>query len=267
MKERIALLVPVYKNQLGLERSLSTLPTEVPLDVVVVDDGSEPPISQPKVPEPHRIFLLRLQQNQGIEHALNYGLKWILEGKYEYVARLDAGDIALPGRFTKQLRFLESHPDYVLTGGQVRFVDISGREVFRERFPTEYKDIRRIMHARNCFIHPAVMWRTAVLREIGLYSDQYKAAEDFELFFRMARRYKVANLDEYVVQCEVNPTGISLSKRRRQVLSRLRVMLRYFDPWKKESWLGVLKNTLLLYIPIAWVQNLKTKLENKRGWL
>lgn len=263
----VALLIPVYNNQLGLERSLSALPTEVPLDVVVVDDGSEPPISQPKVSEPHRLFLLRLEQNRGIEHALNYGLEWILERKYEYVARLDAGDIALPGRFAKQLCFLESHPDYVLIGGQVRFVDTAGREVFRERFPTEYKNIRRIMHARNCFIHPAVMWRTAVLREIGFYSDQYKAAEDFELFFRMARRFKVANLDEHVVQCEVNPAGISLSRRRRQVLSRLRVMLRYFDPRTRESWLGIFKNIVLLYTPVAWVQVLKARLEGKRGWL
>ncbi|GAA6762151.1 hypothetical protein Thermus77927_05620 [Thermus hydrothermalis] len=34
------------------------------------------------------------------------------------MARLDAGDVALPGQFAKQLAFLEANPEYALIGGQ-----------------------------------------------------------------------------------------------------------------------------------------------------
>lgn len=231
---RVTLLIPVYNDQHGLQRSLASLTDEVPLDIVVVDDGSTPPIRLPEVPPPHRAFLLRLEENKGIEHALNHGLGWILERGYEYVARLDAGDIPLPGRFLKQVEFLDGNPEYALVGGQVQFVGPDGVEVFRERFPTEDAQIRRIMHARNCFIHPAVMIRASALKEVGLYSDRYKAVEDFELFFRIMGRFKVANLPDYVVRCEINPKGISL-RRRAQVLGRLKVMLLHFDPRIKES--------------------------------
>ncbi|GLV47211.1 glycosyl transferase [Thermus sp. LT1-2-5] len=264
---RIAVLIPVYKDQAGLEKSLSTLPAEVPLDIVVVDDGSQPPIQLPNLPGEHKGYLLRLEQNVGIERALNYGLNWILERGYEYVARLDAGDVSLPGRFLHQMEFLDKNPEYALVGGQVEFVDDEGREVFRERFPTKYEDIRRIMHARSCFIHPAVMFRASVLREVGLYSEAYEAAEDFELFFRITRRYPVANLERVVLRCHVNPRGISLTKRRKQVWSRLRIMVRYFDPWVRESWLGLVKNALLLVVPVPWVRWLKQRLEGRRGWL
>lgn len=264
---RVALLIPVYNNQDGLERSLAALTDEVPLDIVVVDDGSTPPIRLPEVPPPYRAFLLRLEQNRGIEHALNHGLGWILERGYAYVARLDAGDIPLPGRILKQVEFLEENPEHALVGGQVQFVGLDGKEVFQERFPTEDAQIRRIMHARNCFIHPAVMLRTSALKAVGLYSDRYKALEDFELFFRIMQRFKVANLSDYVVRCEVNPGGISLTKRREQVLGRLRVMLLHFDPRIKESWLGLLKNLLLLFTPVPVVQALKQRLEGRRGWL
>ncbi|MGQ9736046.1 MAG: glycosyltransferase [Thermaceae bacterium] len=267
VERRIALLMPVYNDQEGLIRSLESLPEEVPLDIVVVDDGSTPPIRLPKVAAPHRVFLLRMEENKGIEHALNHGLGWILERGYAYVARLDAGDIPLPGRFLKQVKFLEENPEYALVGGQVQFVGLNGEEVFRERFPTEDAQIRRIMHARNCFIHPAVMLRVSALEAVGLYSDRYEAAEDFELFFRIMRRFKVANLPDYVVRCEVNPKGISLTKRRKQILGRLRVMLRHFDPRLKESWLGLIKNTLLLFAPVKLVQTLKRRLEGRRGWL
>lgn len=264
---RLALLIPVYNNQHGLQRSLAALTDEVPLDIVVVDDGSTPPIRLPEVPPPHRAFLLRLEENKGIEHALNHGLGWILERGYEYVARLDAGDIPLPGRFLKQTEFLDENPEYALVGGQVQFVRPDGEEVFRERFPTEDAQIRRIMHARNCFIHPAVMIRASALKAVGLYSDRYKAAEDFELFFRIVQRFKVANLPDYVVRYEVNPKGISLTRRREQVLSRLKVMLLHFDPRIKESWLGLVKNLLLLFAPVPAVQALKRRLKGRRGWL
>lgn len=264
----ITLLIPVYNDQLGLNLSLSTLPDDLSLDVIVVDDGSKPPIQLQMLPAPHRGFLLRLEKNRGIEHALNHGLNWILERGYEYVARLDSGDVSLPHRFTEQLAFLRAHPAYALVGGQARFVDAAGKEVFRECFPTSNEVIGRTMHARNCFVHPAVMLRTTVLREVGLYSDRYKAAEDYELFFRIMRNYKVANLESKVVSVHLNPQGISLKKRRRQIVSRLKVMLRYFDPLKTESYLGLVKNMALLVTPTHWVTSAKQLLgERRRGWL
>lgn len=267
MRHSIALLIPVYNDPNGLARSLRNLPAEFALDVVVVDDGSDPPLSPPEPPPPHRLFLLRLEQNGGITRALNHGLSWILEQGYPYVARLDAGDVALPGRFQAQVSFLEAHPEYALVGGQARFVDPEGRETHRERFPTEDGEIRRVMHARNPFLHPAVTMRVAALREVGFYSEAYPAAEDFELFWRLARRYKVANLKQEVVEYVVSPTGISGKRRRRQILTRLRILLENFDPRVRESWLGLIKNTALLFAPTPWVQAMKQKLPGRSGWL
>jgi len=43
--------------------------------------------------------------------------------------------------------------------------------------------------------------------------------------------------------------------------------MRFFELRRKESWLGLLKNLLLLVIPVSWVQALKRRLESRRGWL
>ena len=267
MERKIALLIPVYNDPEGLRRSLESLPLEVPLDVVVVDDGSDPPLSLPEVPPPHRAFLVRLERNGGIVRALNEGLRFILERGYPYVARLDAGDLALPGRFSAQLRFLEERPECALVGGQVRFVDMEGRETHQEAFPTEDGAIRKAMRGRNVFIHPAVMIRAQALREVGFYREGYPAGEDYELCFRLMRRYQVANLGEEVIVCQVNPNGISLRNRRAQLLSRLRVQLENFDPGLKESWLGVVKTLALLLTPWSVVQGLKERLPGRSGWL
>lgn len=263
---KVALLMPVFNEPEEASRSLLGLSNEIPLDVVVVDDGSSPPLTLPEPPPPHRLILLRLERNVGITQALNHGLRYILEKGYSYVARLDAGDIALPGRFLKQVRFLEENPDYALVGGQVLFVDPSGRETHQEFFPTQDADIRRVLHARNPFIHPAVTIRTQALREVGLYSERYPAAEDYELFWRIAKRFKVANLGEKVTKVVVNPQGISIKKRRRQLLTRIKILLENFDPRLKESWLGLAKNLALLVMPTPWVQTLKRWIPGRRGW-
>ncbi len=252
---KIALLIPCYNNQNGLNASLNQLPSEYPIDVVVVDDGSKVPLVAPTPKPPHKIVLLRMEENQGITAALNHGLTWILQNDYRYIARLDAGDIALPSRFLNQVQFLESNQDHALVGGQVRFVDGSNAEAFRDHFPTSNREIQKELHCRNCIIHPAVMFRVDSIRRLGLYSLQYDAAEDYELFLRIAKAYKVANLSTVVVQCQVSPVGISMSKRRIQLWSRLRLILRYFNPSNSRSYYGILKSLVLLLMPnsIYWI--------------
>lgn len=259
MERPVALLVPVHNDPGGILHSLRHLPGEVPLDVVVVDDGSDPPLHLPEIAPPHRVYLLRLSENRGIAEALNAGVEWILQRGYPYLARLDAGDLALPGRFLRQLAFLETRPQHALVGGQVEFVDESGRLLYRERYPEDYADLHRRMHLKNCFIHPAVMLRTAVLRELGPYRTDFPAAEDYELFFRVVRKYPAANLPETVVRVRVSPKGISARHRRRQLLTRLAVQLRYFDPGLWESYAGVLATLGLLVLPAGLIRAFKRR--------
>lgn len=264
----VAALIPVFNRQEGLNRSCASLPAEDNCDVVIVDDGSDPALVVPPTLDPTRVTLLRLPENQGITRALNYGLAWILERDYTYVARLDAGDLMLPGRINRQSTFLDSHPDYAMVGGQRRAVDMRGREVFCDNFPTSDAQIRRAMHGRSCFVHPSVMMRVAALRASGPYSERYPSAEDFELFWRLLRGWKAANLETIVVDYELNPHGISLAKRSQQVRSRLRILVKYFDPAMVESYLGLLKNAALLFVPYRCVQWLKRRyVRSGRGWL
>ena len=109
---RICVLIPVWNNQEGLLSTLEALARdEAPYDILVVDDGSQPPVSCGEQYGIHRTTILRLSENQGIENALNAGLERILGWGTSYVARLDASDLPVPGRIGKQAHFLDHHPD------------------------------------------------------------------------------------------------------------------------------------------------------------
>lgn len=263
----VAVLIPVYNRQGGLNHSCASLPTDTDYDLVIVDDGSSPPITIPPGLDDAHVTLLRLEQNQGITRALNHGLEWILRKGYKYVARLDTGDLMLSQRIDRQLAFLESHADHAMVGGQVRFVDMQGNEAFRDNYPTADASIRRAMHGRSCFVHVSVMMRVAAVRAVGLYDEHYPNAEDFELFWRLLRRWKGANLAELVVESDVNPQGLSVAKRSQQVRSRIRILLKYFDPRTPESYVGLAKNLVLLAVPYAWVTWIKRRyVRAGRGW-
>jgi len=264
----LAVVTSVYKNQEGLDRTLRTLPNDgIAYDLYVVDDGSHPPIRLTEARVPGKVFLIRLERNKGAAAARNRALQEIFKKNYSYVAILDAGDIALPGRFRKTVEFLQVHPDYGLVGGQAEFLDPFGRLVGFEKFPLKHDALVRAMRVR-CLTHSSVTLRVATLREVGGYREDFLAAHDYELFWRIIRSgYKLATLPDVIVRCYINPKGITIRRRKLQKLNLLRVMLHNFDPLVKESYLGLVKHSLLFFVPFSWALTIKRLVSQRPDWL
>jgi glycosyltransferase involved in cell wall biosynthesis len=250
-------LIPVYNDQAGLERSFASLGDDgASFDVVVVDDGSRPPL---RLPEglPFRSLLVRLERNLGIVGALNAGLERIAAaGHYDYVARLDAGDLSLAGRMAAQMGFLDAHPDHAVVGTWARLVDGAGSFLFDFRPPSEHRQVCRFMRYRSGLVHASVMLRVAALREAGFYGERFAGAEDVELYLRLARRHKLANLARTFVVRETLPTSIT-SRRQRVLRSRLRALLHHFDGRSIHAYLGIASNLGFLLLPRTGVLRLR----------
>lgn len=263
-RARLAVLIPVYNDQAGLERSLQSLARDgADFDVVVVDDGSTPPLQVPADP-PFRVVLCRLARNRGITGALNAGLAHIAAAGYPYVARLDSSDISLPGRMAAQMAFLDANPDHAVIGGWAEWVDLKGQRMFVFRPPVEDAALRSFQHYRVGLVHPAVTIRMPALVETGFYEDRFSGAEEYDLFLRLARRHKLANLPEVLVNVEFNPKSLS-SRRFRQGLIRLQVQAAHFAPSSPHAWLGFARNVLLLFIPRNLMAGIKQRLARQRG--
>ncbi|MTT32163.1 glycosyltransferase [Terrilactibacillus sp. BCM23-1] len=255
----IAVLIPVYNNQEGLLLTLNSLvrETDAKLDVYVIDDGSKVPIKCTTIIGNHNIFVYRMAENSGIENALNYGLKIIQANGYRYIARIDAGDKILTNRFSKQCLYLKNNKDVALVGSYTDYKTKDGKLMFSFKPPMTYKKIKSRMHLNSCFSHPSVMFNSDVLNEIGNYSVNFKSAEDYEFFFRILSKYKVANINKVLLEQEYNSTGISATRRKQQLLSRFRIQIKYFKVTEINSYIGLIKTILLLFIPRKIVDLLK----------
>jgi glycosyltransferase involved in cell wall biosynthesis len=245
---RLAVLIPVFNDQEGLQKSLASLASEQSkFHVFVVDDGSDPPIRiQPGLP--YEVRLIRQEPNQGITAALNAGLAQIITGGYEYVARLDAGDLSLPGRFATQLAFLDGHPEHAAIGTATTYADMKKGIRFDFHPPREHSDLVRFYRYRSGIVHPSAMIRMQALLACGLYRDQFLGSEDYDLFLRLAKKHKLANLGSVFVIKEIDAKSIT-SKRLRIVVSRIRLLTWHFEPSSVHSYLGIIVNTVLLLAP------------------
>ncbi len=262
----VAVLMPAYNGQADVERTLASFSEAARIRVLIVDDGSTPPIVAPALPG-MSIDVLRMPQNGGIERALQAGIEALAARGFRYAARIDAGDLAAPGRLAAQRAYLEAHPQVAGLGMWTQVVSREGQPLFMLTPPEEPRVIRRVRFMRACFVHPSMMLRVDAVLDVGNYREAYKAAEDLDLFLRLMERYECANLPQLGLYYELNEGGISATKRRRQIISTLRLQMRYFNALNPYDWLGLAKNLLHLVTPYSTLQRVKKRLYAPRASL
>lgn len=260
----VTVLMPAYNAQADVERTLASFDEPSTVRVLIVDDGSVPPIVAPQLPNVI-VDILRMPKNGGIERALEAGIEALAARGCKYAARIDAGDLAAPGRLFKQRAYLEAHSNVAGVGMWTQVVSLEGKPLFMLKPAAAPDDIRRMRFFRTQLVHPAMMLRVDAVRAVGSYRATYRAAEDLDLFVRLMERYDCANLPELGLYYEINEGGISATKRRRQVVSTLKLQLRYFNALNVYDWLGLLKNLLHLVTPYTLLQRMKKSLFAKRG--
>src|SRR5688572_10705885 len=108
---RVAVLMPAYNAGDTIKRSIASLLNNTfPSDIYIVDDGSDIPVTRVLDDVP-RTTVIRLEKNSGVVNARNIGLNAILARPYDFVALLDADDIAYPDRIAREVEFLDNHPE------------------------------------------------------------------------------------------------------------------------------------------------------------
>ena len=255
----VAVLIPAYNGQTDVDLTLASFSESALIHVLIVDDGSTPPIVAPAIAN-MKIEVLRMPQNGGIERALQTGIDALAQRGFRYAARIDAGDRSVPQRLAKQRAFMELHPQVAGLGMWTQVVTREGKPLFMLTPPAEPNEIRRLRFFRSCLAHPSMMLRVDAVRAVGNYRAAYPSAEDLDLFVRLMARYDCANLPELGLYYELNEGGISATKRRRQVSSTLRLQLRYFNVTNLYDWLGLAKNLLHFVTPYRALQRVKRTL-------
>jgi glycosyltransferase involved in cell wall biosynthesis len=201
-----SVLMPVYNAERFVGEAVESILNQSygDFEFIIIDDGStdrSPEILRSHATRDPRIRLTS-RPNTGYLRALNEGLA---QCHGEYIARMDADDVALPERLQRQIAFLDEHPECLMVGCGLLRIDADGDLLCEEHLPESHEEIEaRLLRAVGAIGHPAAVIRRQSLVEVGGYREPYYGSEDHDLWLRLAEHGRLANLPEALLKCRVH---------------------------------------------------------------
>ena len=193
---KISVILPIYNAQAFIADAVNSVLTQSfqDFELILIDDASSDrtPEILAGMSDP-RICIIHHDANRGLVTSLNEGLR-LASGNF--IARMDHDDIALPNRFSRQLTFLEQHSSIGVVGTGYRLIDGVGSLGLSYRPPVMHEEISWAMSFLCPLAHPTVMARRDLLIAHGGYNESAAYAEDYDLWERLSRQVKFANLPE-----------------------------------------------------------------------
>lgn len=214
---RVTVLLPVRDGEAYLREAIDSILVQTfrDLELLVIDDGSKDRSAQiVSSYADRRVRLRRHERNVGLIPTLNEGLD---HARGEYVARIDADDIAHPSRLERQVHYLDAHPEVAALGTGVRnFGEVRNSWTLQVQPPAVKA---RLMF--ECAIpHPSVMLRMETLRSHGLrYDLRYPHAEDWGLWIALAERARLSNLPQQLLRYRAHSRQVTKTENVEQLRS------------------------------------------------
>lgn len=189
---RVAVIMSTYRNdklpflQSAIESILDQDYKNVHL-FLMIDGVLEPSVENYlSTLASQKISIVRNPVCRGLAVSLNALIDCAATGNYEYYARMDADDISRVDRITKQVDYLNAHPEIDVLGSWCREIDHLGNSVGVLRKPEHQTMLRAAMPVCSPFIHSSVMFRSRVFATHRYPTDQF-LSEDFGLWLQLQK--------------------------------------------------------------------------------
>jgi glycosyltransferase involved in cell wall biosynthesis len=141
-----------------------------------------------------------------LSHALNLALTY---AKGDYIARMDADDLANLNRLERQIDFLVSN-QLDLVGCDLVLIDACGREIGTRVYP-KGAAISKMLPFSNTFAHNTILAKKEILISARGYNAGFNT-EDYDLWLRLSRTsVKWDNMSERLVLYRIHQNS---SQRR-----------------------------------------------------
>ena len=230
-EERVAVIIPTFRrDEATVLRAVKSAlaQTHANLELVVVDDSPDSFVGRDAVRDAlaavgdPRVSYVRHAENRGACAARNTGLA---RSSAPYVAFLDDDDEWLPEKIEKQLERLHEAGDACgLVGcGSVTVDDETGLSRKRAARYARGMVFDRLILENFIGSTSFPLIRRRCLDAVGPFDVLMKSAQDYELWLRLAARYRVDTVDAPLVLYHVNGDArISVNEKNRiQGLERL----------------------------------------------
>lgn len=218
----VSVLMSVYNGAPWIGDAVASILEQTlrEIELIVVDDGSTDTTPAILGRLDDRRLRVERQPRAGLTRSLNRALAL---ARAPLVARLDADDISLPERLARQRAFLDRSIDVGLVGSAAREIELDGRVIGDLCPPTDDAELRRALIRRNPFVHSSVMMRRELVERAGGYDERWPVAQDYDLFMRLSRATRLANLSDVLVIRRLVPGRVTTERDDERLRAELHV--------------------------------------------
>ncbi|MHB1067124.1 MAG: glycosyltransferase family 2 protein [Candidatus Nanopelagicales bacterium] len=228
----VSVVLPVYNGAEHLRAAIESVLAQdfADIELVVVDDAStDGSLAVAESFADPRITIVALPRNGGLAAALNHGIE---RARGTLIARQDQDDVSAPTRLSTQVALLAREPETVLVGTWATIVrqrpDGEWVIVGRHQHPTADERLRFRLLWNNPFVHSSVVFRRSAFDSAGGYGTDPEESfpEDYDLWSRLARFGRLANVPEELVTYRESPGAMTKASADRVQAGVLRIACR-----------------------------------------
>ncbi len=227
MDPLVSVVMPTYNSGAYLDEALRSVRGQTlhDLEVIVVDDGSDDDssaIAGRHAAEDDRIRILR-RAHEGLSAARNAGVD---AARAPWIALLDADDIAMPRRLERQLAYLEAMPHVAALGTYAIRMGASGDDVgVMDIGPLSASQLDRLRRRNEVIflVASSVVFSRRIALKLGGFRRTVGAAEDVDLWTRMADDHLVLALPERLVRYRIHGGSASSQRFAQQMEDTMRI--------------------------------------------
>ena len=210
MGKLVTAVIPAFNYARFLPRAIESVLSQTyrEIECIVVDDGSTDNTSEVLARYQTRVRAIA-QNNRGLSAARNTGIH---AAAGEFIAFLDADDLWLPAKIAEQLAAFQAQPNLGAIGCGAELVDAAGVHIrfldYAQRHPVLHESWNQVSQFRAVALRQ--FWVSAsgsgalipkrTFEDVGVFDETLRAAEDWDMWLRIAAKYPIFNVDDVLVR-------------------------------------------------------------------
>ncbi len=210
MKKLVSVIVPVYNRAHLVSETIQSILSQTyePIEIILINDGSNDGsldlLKDYESRFPKQIHVID-QANQGQIIARNNGIK---AARGDYIAFLDSDDLWLEDKLERQMPLFEPGVGLVYSG--IEIIDEEGRTIRIEPADeTISGDIHPQLLVKNRMTGGTVVVTAESLNRVGVFSTDFKAAENWDLWLRICKVYSARVVSVPLIKYRIHSNNMS----------------------------------------------------------